>query len=122
MERIKTYFLGVTVILLTACTGAEGSIPTQQEPVQHEEGFAACRVDRDCLLPQDYQESQGCAFGAVCWEGSCHAACPVVGLESQRPEGDICSDNADCDCSVRGDKTQECICFHGSCLSVEDQF
>jgi hypothetical protein len=71
----------------------------------------SCETDSDCKTPMQFLVQSNCPFTSSCIEGTCAVVCPL--FES------TCSSDADCDCSIRGDRSMDCKCIDNSCVSVE---
>jgi hypothetical protein len=52
-----------------------------------------------------------CPFTSACINSQCRVICPIF--------DSVCSSNDDCDCSWRSEKSLDCLCLKGSCVSVE---
>lgn len=113
--RFRALCLGATIILFSGCG---------EKPIEYISTLGqSCTVDFDCNTPLDYLIQSNCPFSSACIEGTCQVICP---LYTHNPDPAIsqsspmsCTTSSDCTCAERGDRTQSCVCLHGSCVSVE---
>ncbi len=82
-----------------------------------------CSINEDCQTPMEFMVQSNCPFGSACIDSRCKVVCP---LSFHDPSPEIsksypytCEINSECDCSERGNRTLECRCVDGTCLSVE---
>jgi hypothetical protein len=77
-----------------------------------------CSQDSDCITPMRYMIQSNCAYGSACIDNECRVVCPIINHSlEETPE---CKKDTDCDCSERQDRTINCVCDDGSCVSVEE--
>jgi hypothetical protein len=80
-----------------------------------------CTADTDCTTPDEFLLQSNCPFDSACIDGECRVVCPFA---THDPEISMsypvpCDRDSGCDCSDRGNRTLECLCHNGGCLSVE---
>jgi len=83
----------------------------------------ACSATSDCELPMRYAIQSNCPFGAACIDDECRVICP---LTFHDPDPNVsqsypvaCQEDSDCDCTERADRSLDCMCLNGACVSVE---
>ncbi len=109
----KLFLAVVATLILAGCSDSFKNSPEDMAVYVDTLG-QSCKTDADCLTPMDYLIQSNCPFGSICQAGSCVVTCPVV-------EPQICEQDSDCNCENRGDKSLDCVCHDGSCLSIEDR-
>lgn len=83
---------------------------TQVDDTYESNVWASCSGQFECQTPMDYLIQSNCPFDSACIAGTCQVICPLLAN---------CEQDADCNCSERGVKTLDCVCYHNSCVSVE---
>ena len=86
-------------------------VRAQPATISHTLG-QSCEIDLDCQTPMEFMIQSNCPFGSACIDSQCVVVCPLF---------QQCAVDSDCNCSDRGQKTLDCVCLEGSCLSVEAQ-
>lgn len=69
-----------------------------------------------CETPAEYRLQSNCPYTSACIDGACVVACPVDFATNA-----TCAADAECDCTARGERTLNCVCHDGRCLSVEER-
>jgi hypothetical protein len=71
----------------------------------------------------DYLTQSNCPFSSACIAWSCQVICTVT---THDPDSSVsesnpitCELDTECDCSNRWDRSLDCVCLDGSCISVE---
>jgi|GEM_PF-2540541 len=84
---------------------------------------AKCDESSDCRTPMSFLVQSNCPFGSACIDNECMVVCP---LTYHDPDPSVsksypftCEQDSDCDCSERENRTIECRCAEGACVSVE---
>lgn len=94
----------VVLLLLAACASPAA---TQGD---------ACRIDTDCVTPQDYLIRSVCAYSSHCIDGTCRVTCLMYDYSSGGSTPIACSDASTCNCSEYVPANAErCACISGSC-------
>jgi hypothetical protein len=83
----------------------------------------ACVTDADCKTPMEYMIQSNCPYGSACIDSTCAVVCPLfshdIDPEVSKSYPNACEIDSDCDCSERQERSLECRCVNGGCLSVE---
>lgn len=83
-----------------------------------------CKQNSDCKTPTKYLIQSNCPFSSACINEVCRVICPMTYHDKNssisKSYSSGCKINNDCDCSWRMNKTLECLCLNGSCVSVEE--
>lgn len=84
---------------------------------------AQCDENSDCRTPFSFMVQSNCPFGSACIDNECRVVCALVYHD---PDPSVsksypftCQEDFDCDCSERENRTIECRCVEGACVSVE---
>lgn len=103
----------VLFIIITMATGCNNELNNTQKDV----------CNTNCETPMEYLIQSNCPFTSICYENKCQVVCPIYFNNFQSEENNkfspMCEKNSDCDCSWRGNRTKECICFKEKCYSIE---
>ncbi len=83
--------------------------PSTPKPTTQCDKF--CVSDNECETPMKFLFQSNCPFGSACINNKCRVVCPIY--ES------ACTTNTNCNCDQRGDRTLNCICHRGTCVSIE---
>jgi hypothetical protein len=83
--------------------------PSSPKPIAFCE--KSCALDSDCETPGEFLMQSNCPFDSACVNGQCRVICPI--FESE------CFSDEDCDCFPRGERSIDCLCLEGECVSVE---
>lgn len=97
------------IVLGLFLVGCSSSLPLSSPP----------SVLDSCELPAEFAIQSNCPFAAAMIDGECRIFCAVFNEESEQGEAFSCTLDSQCDCSSRGDSSQECVCFEGNCVSIE---
>lgn len=114
-------FLAYLVFFNTTCW--PNCLTTHQESEALQPLANICQANEDCFLPMEYAIQSNCLFGTVCIEDACAVVCPMYNhdnLQGIWTYQYTCKKDSDCDCSERGERSIDCRCEEGVCLSVED--
>lgn len=105
------------LIYISGCTNE-----TEKNVYQENIG-ERCEKHQDCKLPMDYAIRSNCPFGTACINDQCKVVCPLyyhdLNPEVSKGHSYTCQKNSDCDCTIRGEATLNCVCVDNRCLSVE---
>jgi hypothetical protein len=83
--------------------------PSAPKPISFCE--KSCVSDNECETPGEFLMQSNCPFASACIGNQCRVICPL--FESE------CSSNEDCNCDQRSDRSLNCLCLKGECVSVE---
>jgi hypothetical protein len=88
--------------------------------------FENCSNSSDCSVPMRYAIQSNCPYQGACINSECRVVCP---LTYHDPDPNVSQSypytcnastaDKDCNCTERGDRSLDCLCVGGECVSVE---
>lgn len=121
--NVTGHWAGLYTVTFNNPDGSTTSASFELQQDNFVKSLEPCETSSDCELPMRYAVQSNCPFGAACISDECRVVCPLayhdpdpnVSVSYQYP----CNASSDCDCSERGDRSLECLCVSGGCVSVE---
>lgn len=80
-----------------------------------------CLIHSQCETPMEFLVQSNCPFGSLCIDNRCRVVCGLSNrvIREGDPFPAPCTQDSDCDCSDRGERTIECRCIENGCYSIE---